>query len=541
MTDIKHPLLWFTSRSPTDVGQRHCRMDRFLSYHAGPHGTGYRRKALSVPLATGSAVHTGAELLADWIMEYQQKHHGQPPVVLPLEVIHWAAEEAAAGYERLARAKGFNEVGLEQIGGDDAVVGDAGVGDQRLSIRSGDVGRATGDLGTHQIHRGPAGGVDTPPAALVPATLPAALETLIMEQRTLIEAQLWIFATITVPQMLSTHRILGYEVEETLVLDCTCGLGEGVANWRVHFDRQCEGIVQQGRADWILEGWEASKRGQLVYDEFKTKASPNAPWEKAWEHSGQLRINMETAGRRLGKKITAANIVVLFKGWRGRDKGDPPETPKYQHSPLCYGYYDPGSEGLRPGGWAAQYKWFDDLGKGHTLPRTYQNRPVWDMSLPMLPTRQEDVGRFPSRVATWVMNYITPKQWGELVKVLGPFPYQPAAIPDTLRSVLAEERDWREVVQIIRERTLNEHEMGRTRSEIDIAADLIPRSYQCTQFSGEDCPHKKICEKAPGWEDPLSMGIYDIRTPHHLPEREACEAGGVVFPEDDSELEEIEV
>ena len=513
---ITHPLLWFTSRSPTDVGQRHCRFDRFLSYHAGPHGTGYRRTALSVPLATGSAVHTGAELLADWILEYQQKHCGQPPVVIPLEVIHWAAEEAAAEYERAARAKGFNEAGLESIGGADPVVdGDGRVVDQQ---RVG--GGAMGS----------------------PVALPAALETLIMEQRTLIEAQIWIFATITVPQMLATHRILGYEVEETLVLDCTCGLGEGVADWAIHAARQCTGIVQMGRADWLLEGWERDVRGQIIYDEFKTKATPNAPWEKAWEHSGQLRVNMETASRRLGKKVTAANIVVLFKGWRGRDKGADPSEPKYQHSPLCYGYFDPGSEGFRPQAWAAQYKWYDDLGKGHTLPRTYEKTPIWDLSKPLPVVEGALLGKpAPSRVGNWVLGYITPKQWGELVKVLGPFPYQPAAIPDTLRSVLAEERLWREDVAHIRAEVVAQAGLGNARSEIDIAADYIPRSYQCTQFSGEDCPHKRICDKAPGWEHPLTMGIYDIRTPHHLPERQACEAGGVVFPEDDSELEEIEV
>lgn len=512
------PLLWFTSRTPTEVGQRHCRFDRFLSYHAGPHGTGYRRKALSVPLATGSAVHRGAELLADWIMEYQQKHHGQPPVVLPIEVIHWAASEAAAGYEQTARAHGFNEAGLEAVGDDDLVVG----ADGRVVPRAAPV--ATGQA---------------------PAQLPAALETLIMEQRTLIEGQIWMFANIVVPQMLSTHRILGYEVEETLVLDCTCGLGEGVADWRVHFDRNCEGIVQQGRADWLLEGWEASKRGQIVYDEFKTKASPNAPWEKAWEHSGQLRINMETAGRRLGKQITEANIVVLFKGWRGRDKGDPPEAAKYQHSPLCYGYFDPGSEGFRPPSWAAAYKWYDDLGKGHTLPRTYEKVEIWNPANPLFNV-QPDRPLMPSRIGTWVMNYITPKQWGELVKVLGPFPYQRDRIPDTLKSVLAEERDWRELVGEIRTQVyLNAMPTNPNaqpgRSEIDIAADYIPRSWQCTQFSGEECPHKRICDKQPGWQDPLSMGIYDIRTPHHQPEREAYEAGGVTFPDDDSELEEIEV
>jgi hypothetical protein len=499
---MTRPALFFTSRTPTVEGQTHCRFSRYMGYHAGPHGTGYRRRALSVPLATGGAVHTGIELLTDWLIEYQGKHRGMPPKEAPTEVLAWAASDAAARYEVGARARGFLEKGLEAVG---------------------DVWEAENDPGN----------IPAPPPT--PA-LPAPVERLILEQRTLIEGLVWIFGLVVLPQLLSQYRILSSEFEETLVLDCTCELGDGVADWQIHAQRGCAGIVQQGRADLLLEGWHESVKGQIVYDEVKTKTSPNLPWEKAWEHSGQLRINMATASRRLGKPITAAYIPTLFKGRFGRDQYDPPECAKYQHSALCYGFYDEGSAGFRAPDWKAEYKFTDQYGKGHTLPKTYHKAPIWESERPLM----ANVPRAgASRVEQWIKGYLPASFWPKACKVLGPFPYAAAAIPDTLRSVLAEEHLWRDDLDAIMEARRD----GDDRPEVDIAADRISRSYQCTSFSGEPCQFRPVCEKAPGWEHPETMGIYEIRTPHHAPEKAAFEAAGVVFPKDElsEDEEEFEV
>lgn len=487
-----YPALWFTSRTPTDVGQRRCRFERWMGYHAGPHGTGYRRRSLSVPLATGGAVHKGIELLAQWITDYQETHRGIPPLPttacptgVPREVIAWAALEAAAIYEVKARAKGFNESSLESVGTD-----------------------------------------------LPVGQLPPQVEALILEQRTLIEAQVWIYGTLYMPQMLSQYRILGCEVEETLVLDCTCGLGDGFGTYDVHEARGCGGIVQMGRADVLWEGFTGDAAGLIVYDEAKTKASPNMPWEKAWEHSGQLLVNMETAARRLGKRIDHASIVVLFKGWRGRDRNDPPEAPKYQHTPLVYGYYDAGSAGFRDPAWSAVYKWTDDYGKGHTLPRTYTKTPIWreDIALDVPDPRPGA-----SRVETWVTQKIAATQWTDLLKVLGPFPHPVARVPLALQGILAEERDWREIAEIVR------GEVAKGVPEHEIADQIIPRSWACTNYGGDPCAFKRICDRDPGWQDPLASGHYDIRRPHHATELASCERAGVVFPADeDEEYEEVD-
>lgn len=492
---VIYPALWFTSRTPTVEGQTRCRFSRYMGYHAGAHGTGWRRRAMSVPLATGGAVHVGVQLLAEWILEYQGKHQGMPPGfnhALPLEVIAWAATEAAARYEHKARARGFLERGLEAVGSDEEE-------------------QVTGKL-------------------------PPALETLILEQRTLIEAQVWVFATLLLPAMLSQYRILDVEREEALVLDCTCGLGDGSADWTIHHDRDCEGIVQQGRADLLLEGWEQSMRGQIAYDEIKTKATPNLPWEKAWESSGQLFVNMETASRRLGKQVTAAYIPVLFKGWRGRDRNDPPDAPKYTHSDLIYGWYDPGSPGFRAPEWKASYKWTDDYGKGHTLPKTFHKQAVWDEAIPLPPPSGTNVPRAgASRVEKWVLGYLQPHQWPGQAKLLGPFPFAKALVPDMLRSILAEERVWRDDVNLIRAVLRDQLKNGQTRSEVDIAGDIVSRSWQCLSYSGEPCAFRPVCFREPGWESPEKMGIFEPRTPHHASEKTAFEAVGVKFPADEDD------
>ena len=493
---ITYPAMWFTSNTPITEGQRHCRMARYLGYHAGAHGTGWRRKSLSVPLATGGAVHRGVELIAEWVLDYQAAHHGMPPAPsaryplgIPAPVVAWAATEAAAQYEASARKRGFEETALTAVGVDD---------------------------------------VD-------PATLPPAVETLILEQRTLIEGLIWLWAIVQLPGLLGPYRVLDSEREEGLILDCSCGLGDAVADIGTHHARGCTGIVVQGRADLLLE---STVSGQVTYQEIKTKASPNYPWEKAWEHSGQLRVNMEAARRRLGREVAAGYIPTLFKGKRMSDRDDP-AAPRRQDSPICYGWFDEGSPGFRPEAWAAAYKFQDDYGKNHTLGKNFVRTPVWDLSvtLPLRETNLIERGVEVTRVGQWVTQYLTPLQRAQIVKVLGPFPFQASAIPLTLQSIQVEEDDWRDRVRLIRGNAAELH-----LSDVELADAYVSRSWNCTPFGGEPCMFKPICERASGWQTPETMGVYEFRTPHHAPEREAFEAGGVVFPApEDDEFEEVDL
>lgn len=457
------PSLWYTSNSPIHVGQRECKFERWLGNHAGRHGTGYRRKGTAVPLATGAAVHDGIGLLGGWVLEWQAAHAGQRLTAVPDAVLAWAATEAADAYERKARTKG-------------------------LELTKTDL------------------------------TAAAAVNQLILEQRTLIEAQVWIYGLVRMAVMLSLGRLVSAEQEEGPVLDCSCGLGDWVGQWDDHLARGCAGICAMGRADAI---WELFDGGTLVYEEVKTKATSNYGWEQQWEHSGQLWLNMEAAERRIGRPIAQAYVPVLYKGRRDRTDREDKTAPKIQQSPLVYGWYDDGAPPLRPAEWAARYKWFDDWGKGHTLPRTFKRTAIFDeaVALPAQNPNGAVIRPEASRVERWVKGWILPIQYRELLQVLGPFPKPAILMQDAERSLLVEERKWRADVAWLR--ALGLYQASDRTAEGTTAADLIPRSWACTKFDGTPCSFKPICHREPGWESMETIGYYEIRTPHHAIEKEA--------------------
>jgi len=467
---IAYPLLWFTSNTPITTGQRDCAMRRYLGTHAGRHGTGYNKIKTAVPLATGGAVHKGLQLIGEWILDWQTAHAGQRLVEVPHEVTAWAGSEAAARYERRARSAG-------------------------LELTKGDIDAL------------------------------AANETLILEQRTLVEALVWVYALSRLPVMLASHRLIAAELEQGPVVDCTCGLGDWVGDWRDHGPRGCAGIVAQGRCDYL---WEEIETSEIVYEEFKTKASERKSWEDAWEHNGQLWLNMEGATRRLGKEVNKAYVPILLKGWRGRDRNQPSTAPKHQHSPLCYGYFDPGNPPLREPEWSSRYRWQDEYGKTRQVPGTFNKVPVWDEQNPLI-----TVGMRPdaSRVEVWVRNHIADTQWPDLIKTLGPFPRPRQRMPDAEAAIKAEERLWRERVRILREE-------GAYGAEHPSVIEMIPRSWNCTGYDGTPCTFKPVCDKEPGWDTIDVMGKYEHRRPHHDPERETFEALGRVFPEDEWDSDE---
>jgi hypothetical protein len=418
------PRLWFTSRTPIEEGQTHCAYARYLGYHAGPHGTGYRRRQTALPLATGEAVHAGLESVGRWLIQTDQP-------VPSREVIAQAATSAADTYGQTVRTHGL------------------------------------------------AFALDEPPDAQA---------TVIHEQQTLIEGLIWVWALVQLPRLLLTHRVIGVEVEEILLLDCTCGLGEAISDWRLHAQRQCAGIVQQGRADWLLA---SRSSDEITYLEVKTKSTPNLGWERAWEHSGQLLINMEAASRRLGQSVSQAEIHVLYKGRRDKAKTAGPEVWKMQQSPLCYGIYEPGSGG---GSWHPRW---------HREPWV-KTVPIWDPQYPMAPVRAGA-----SRVESWVTRHMA--ALAPLTHVLGPFPRPSTRVPAALQSLRASERRWRDAIEAIRAGADPEEQ--------------IDRSWHCTGFDGTPCAFQPVC-----FQEPDADQLYEIRTPHHAPERAAWEACGLTFP-----------
>jgi hypothetical protein len=237
---------------------------------------------------------------------------------------------------------------------------------------------------------------------------------------------------------------------------------------------------------------------------------------------------MEGATRRLGREVNIAYVPLLFKGWRGRDRNQPPTAPKYQHSPLTYGWFDPGQPPLRDPEWSSRYRWQDEYGKTRQVPGTFSRVPVWDEQNPLITTGMRADA---SRVEVWVRNHIADTQWPDLIKTLGPFPRPRQRLVDAEAALKAEERLWRERVRLLRE----EQAYGAEHTSV---TELIPRSWNCTQYDGTPCPFRPVCDKEPGWDAIDTMGKYEHRRPHHDPEREVFESIGRVFPTD--ELEDVD-
>lgn len=467
MTAPAYPLLWYSSNSPHKDGTTTCDMARYLGYHAGSHGTGWRLKSQNIPLATGAGLHKGLQNVADWIMEYQANHPNRRLLELPIEVAAWAATDAAESYRARATARG-------------------------LLLTEND------------------------------STVREAVETLIAEQATLIEGMVHVWCLVHLPALLSEYVLVAAEREDGLIFDCTCGLGDAIVDEGLHVARNCAGILYQTKCDQL---WRHATRSTHLYPEFKGWGTINAGKEKKWEHDGQLLFNLEAASKKFGVPVDEAIVAVLLKGYRGRDQGDPPEAPKYQHSPLCYGYFRGGAPPFNTAEWKAKAKWRDEFGKGHTLPFTGPNRfqkvPIWNEAIPMEPIREGA-----SRVETWVRRHIEPIQYADLIRVLGPFPRNQVRLPLAVKGILAEERRFRSDVELLRTHgaVLPDHPM------ID---DVIVRTWECTNYDGTPCSFKRICFREPGWENPEGSGWYERRRPHHAPELAAVEALGIDLPADE--------
>lgn len=464
-----YPLLWYSSNTPHKQGLTNCDYARWLGQHAGPHGTGYRLRSTAVPLATGIAHHAGLELMAGWMLEHEQKFPGQL-YQLPPEVIAWAAEECAARYEAKARSRGLQVTMTDSV--------------------------------------------DNP-----------AIEQLIMEQRTLVEAMVWVWGLERLPALLPEYTIFAAESEDCIVMDCTCGLGEGVADHDLHAAQGCAGIAYMAKADQI---WKRRSGGSYAYLQAKSWGSINIYKERKWEHDSQLLFDMEAASRRYGIDVAEGFVDVSLKGWRGRDKGAPPTEPKYQHSYLCYGYYNAAiglgavlnDTAAAMGQWAAESSWHDGQ-KNRKLTADYAKVPVWEPERP-LPAVREGA----SRVENWVRGVLTPMQRAKVITVLGPFPRPTRRVAKAIAGIKAEERRWRADVEYLREQ-------GAIYPGHPLVEEVIARSWECTSYDGTPCFGRRVCFEELGWENPEAGGSYERRRPHHDPELKAVIDLGHALPESD--------
>jgi hypothetical protein len=102
MSENGRTTLWLTDRTRYETALDRCQRARYLEFHWGPAASGITRKATSVPLMTGIALHRAGEHLDGYA-----KHYDQPA---PDSVVRDAVDLATAEYERVVTLRGVRDL-----------------------------------------------------------------------------------------------------------------------------------------------------------------------------------------------------------------------------------------------------------------------------------------------------------------------------------------------------------------------------------------------------------------------------------------------
>ena len=373
MADLTPLSLWMTDRSRYETGTGHCQRDRYLSYHAGPHGYGWAKRAQSIPLVTGMS-----------LAQIQEALHRQILVdngMVPDEATYYRwIQQAVAAYQKVVADRGLSNV----------------VDATELALRT-------------------------------------------REQLTLLEGLAWVWYYVGLPALLEQWTILGVEDEETSVLGCTCGLGDRLGTPEEHDARGCNGIVYMTRGDLICQAKDGSAR--YSYHEFKAPSETNINTDAAWEYRVQLLSGVIGAEDRRGIRIDEIWVQQLIKGKR-QSEWDAEQGkavgPKYQNSPLVYGWRRPANPPLQAEDWRVKHKYVDELGKNRKLTKDYARTPIWEM------TFEPGTGALsPSHAWVQWMGY---DALVDSYRPIGPIQRNDDRRDQFLRQLLGKENRWKETL-----------------------------------------------------------------------------------------------
>lgn len=452
--------LWLTDRSRHQTGLSHCRRDRYLSYHAGPHGYGWQQKAVGVPTTTGTLVH--APITA--ILSEVQRTEAIPGAVW---IYQEAIRPALVEYYRIVTERGIANI----------------LDPEQLRVQTN-------------------------------------------EQLLLLEGLVWAWVTVELPTFHQERRIISVEAEEISVLGCTCGLGDELGTAEDHDARECQGIGFQQKADVISE---FRQGGALAYDEIKTTSEASMNWEAQWYHQVQLMAGVLGAEQRLGKPVDQAFIHACIKGrydatWNS-DEGKK-TGPKFQNSPLVYGYRRPEIPGQLNEDWRPQTSYVDDAGKNRRLSRDWVRTEITQ-----LPDSWWKGVEDCQSVSDFWVRWIAPTgALSKCIRRIGPISRSQDKLDSFKRQHVAEEGRIQQGLWALADLVAQGHDWG-TQEFNDCLDVWFPqtRGEACQSFFGDTCPMLKLCDKHPGWDTPELLN-YIPRRPHHQPELEQAIARGLYAP-----------
>lgn len=334
----------------------------------------------------------------------------------------------------------------------------------------------------------------------------------VAEQCALLEGLCWGWVRMHLNRLLSEFRIIEVEREESFVLGCTCGLGDMRGEPEDHEARDCYGLCQQSRPDFVTE---RRSDGQLGIDDWKTIGYDLKDTEiERYRTSVQMAVGTLGVERRLGKPITHYYIHFLHKGARRKGYTSPGvfDGPRQQQSHFCYVTLIPGSPGNPP--------------LTPAVPDTYTTEDPWYRKVPtwMLNPEAAPPGWSPLE---WWVEQMPDAVLAKLYPVVGPYDRQTWMISGHLRSMQAEEKRWvRRVWEV--------YEQVQAGVPLRDALDeVIPPSWDCWRYNST-CQFRDLCTHAPGLPaEPnaiMASGRFQLRVPHHEYELRALRESGVPLP-----------
>lgn len=346
------------------------------------------------------------------------------------------------------------------------------------------------------------------------------LDLVVREEELVLEGLTWAFVLTFLPWFHEHYRILAVEEEETYVVGCTCGLGEGIGEVEQHEARGCTGICWQSRPDILTEARVA--HGQHAYWELKTVGMPNQAWVDEWETKIQFALGICGAERRHAIRIQENYVIGLVTGSRRASGPKDFETgnytgPKHRDSPLAQAYWKADNPPVEPSDIAAVYQWVDEEGRNRRLGPKYQRTPLAVLEKTQGPL----IAGLPygEAWAKWIPRTVLAQQ----MRLIGPLNRQDVIIAQAWEEVAAHEHFWQWALAEIANPESGYYQKPHL---------LFPRSWQCRRYGADyECVMARICFQREGWEDPLGSGRYGRRTPHHQRELDQFVTQGWVDPQ----------
>lgn len=231
------------------------------------------------------------------------------------------------------------------------------------------------------------------------------------------------------------------------------------------------------------------RSGAVTVVDFKSVSNPSPDWAIRTANSLQFMLMQWVLSKSFGDQL---NFVLhgLVKGshkgkWNPKTRKE--EGPKFQQSPICYGFCQAGNPPLSEDQWEAEEWYTTRNGFQRKLDSSYERRST---------------GEYPGGVEAWIQKLKEDGLLGKFLVITEPFSFSQEQVEQALRSVEGHEDEW--------QRRLDLLALDFSWEQVD---KLVPRSYACHNFDGSTCQYKPICfHESDHWMDPLASGRYQLRS-----------------------------